>query len=86
MGCPGIPQAPLPRPLEDFIIKALPSSSYYIADFISQEEEKDLLRKVCPRISLHVSVSLMRQDFTSAETSMEAAFQEKAPNLAVRSH
>jgi alkylated DNA repair protein alkB family protein 6 len=36
----------LPTSLEDARIKSLPSSAFYIADFISKEEEQILLNKV----------------------------------------
>jgi hypothetical protein len=36
----------MPPPLEDVRIKSIPSSAYYIADFITQEEERVLLKKV----------------------------------------
>jgi hypothetical protein len=36
----------LPASLEHVRIKTLPSSAYYIADFISEEEELKLIQKV----------------------------------------
>jgi alkylated DNA repair protein alkB family protein 6 len=36
----------LPTSLEDARIKSLPPSAFYIADFITQEEEEVLLNKV----------------------------------------
>lgn len=36
----------MPPPLEDVRINSIPSSAYYIADFITQEEERVLLKKV----------------------------------------
>jgi alkylated DNA repair protein alkB family protein 6 len=36
----------LPTSLEDYKIKSLPASAFYIADFITQEEERILLEKV----------------------------------------
>lgn len=33
--------------LEDFRIKSLPSSVFYVSDFITEEEERVLLNKVC---------------------------------------
>lgn len=36
----------LPASLEDVRIKTLPSSAFYIADFITKEEEQVLLNKV----------------------------------------
>jgi alkylated DNA repair protein alkB family protein 6 len=36
----------MPASLEDVRIKRLPSRAYYIADFISEEEEQVLLNKV----------------------------------------
>jgi len=50
------PQSPqliaVPACLEDVRIKSLPSSAFYIADFISQEEEQVLLNKVCSTLLL----------------------------------
>jgi hypothetical protein len=37
---------PATTSLEDFKIKGLPSSAFYIANFISEEEEQLLLEKV----------------------------------------
>jgi alkylated DNA repair protein alkB homolog 6 len=37
----------MPTCLEDVRIKSLPSSAFYIANFISKEEEQVLLNKVC---------------------------------------
>jgi len=34
------------RSLEDVRVKSLPSSAFYIADFITEEEEQVLLNKV----------------------------------------
>lgn len=36
----------LPASLDDVRVKKLPPSSYYIADFISEEEERLILQKV----------------------------------------
>jgi alkylated DNA repair protein alkB family protein 6 len=44
---PGSPQlVAMPACLEEARIKSLPSSAFYIPDFISQEEEQVLLNKV----------------------------------------
>lgn len=40
----------LPDSLEDVRIKSLPSSAFYIADFITEEEEQVLLNKVSPHL------------------------------------
>lgn len=41
-------QVNLPSSLEASRITALPPSAYYIADFISEEEEQQILEKVSP--------------------------------------
>jgi alkylated DNA repair protein alkB homolog 6 len=40
------PPVNLPATLEDCRIAELPASAYYIADFISEQEEQAILRKV----------------------------------------
>ena len=42
--CPQL--IPMPASMEEVRIAGLPSSAYYVADFISKEEEKALLDKV----------------------------------------
>lgn len=48
----------LPDALENVRIKSLPSSAFYIADFITKEEEQVLLNKVS-RIPPFLSISLL---------------------------
>ena len=40
--------------LEEARVQSLPSSAYYIADFITEEEEQILLNKVSPQTLLRV--------------------------------
>jgi hypothetical protein len=43
-----IPQlTSMPAPLEAVRIKGLPDSAFYVSDFITEEEERALLNKVC---------------------------------------
>ena len=37
----------LPQSLQHVTIETLPSTAYYIPDFISEEEERAILEKVC---------------------------------------
>ena len=41
--------------LEEARVQSLPSSAYYIADFITEEEEQILLSKVSPQTLLRIS-------------------------------
>jgi alkylated DNA repair protein alkB family protein 6 len=53
------PKNKIPPCLEDVKIMSLPSSAYYIADFISEEEEQAILKKVCRVLCLLCLLSLL---------------------------
>jgi len=52
----------MPASLEETQITALPARAYYIADFISEEEEQAILRKVLQPTKLYrITRSLTRR-------------------------
>jgi len=62
---------PMPASLEEVRVKSLPSSAFYIADFINREEETFLLDQVSGFAAFEFL--LIIQGCSSSETSMEAA-------------
>ena len=75
----------LPDSLENVRIEALPPAAYYIADFITEEEEAAILHKVgCPTKSSAAATLPISNptDLDGAETEMEAADAPTPPNVA----
>lgn len=80
-------QIRLPPSLETSRIPALPPAAYYIADFLSEEEEQFILHKVArctprPQTS-SVSLTERPQGRDGAQGQMEATHAPPAADLAV---
>ena len=72
----------MPASLEEVRLQGLPPSVFYIADFISVEEEQYLLDKVGVLAAYRDAV-LINQDCNSTQASMEATFEKTPANLAI---
>ena len=73
----------LPACLDDVRIQTLPSRAYYIANFITEEEEAAILQKVARTRAAMTPCVSNRTDLDGAETEMEAADPSTFANVAV---
>jgi len=73
----------IPAYLDDCRIKGLPSSGYYIADFITPEEEQVLLEKVCLTSLPNIILTNRTVDFSGAEAKMATIIKEETTDLAI---
>ena len=80
MSSDGIPSLGLPSSLEEAKIASLPDSFYYIADFITEDEERVLLDKVrfgaidsSPRYAVTLTILRSHRLLSRAGKSLDTA-------------
>lgn len=74
----------LPVSLHHAKVIGLPSTAYYIPNFISQEEEQLILEKVSfIRQDSHLSPLTLSLDCLSTQAQVETTHSSQAPNMAV---
>jgi hypothetical protein len=73
----------MPAYLEDVRIKQLPSTAYYVSDFITIEEEQTLLKKVGFVQDLLIFVLTHRKDRDNPKAAMETALPSQTSDVAI---
>ena len=72
MGCESQPHIELPSNIQEVRIKTMPESMYYIANFITADEERDILQKVGFSSDCDAPTIYTRSDTRRTQTTLES--------------